>query len=202
MISVIIPYNKDRGYLSKCLDSIRKQSYKDFEIVEAKSDCSVAVNFNFGLKMAKGTFIKFVTEDDWLPMDSLLYLFRGIGNAPWAYANAYQFDEYHNRSYIQKPMAFDLKSNIEMNQIHGGTTIYRRDVLLKIGGMDETLWTGEEYEMHLRLWTSGYIPTYINREVYYHRLWDGQKSKIYRKTNKTKRDDEIKRIQALYSDSL
>ena len=89
-----------------------------------------------------------------------------------------------------------------LDQIHGGSTIYRREVLLKIGGMDENLWTGEEYEMHLRLWTSGYIPTYIDREVYYHRLWDGQKSKLYRKTNKTKRDDEIKRIQALYSDKV
>jgi hypothetical protein len=53
--------------------------------------------------------------------------------------------------------------------------------------------------MHLRLWSKGYKPVYIDKEVYVHRLWNGQKSKQLRRTNKNKRDEEIKRIQALYS---
>ena len=197
MISVIIPYDKDRGYLDQCVESILTQSYKDFEIVHAQSDCSVAVNFNFGLKMAKGEFVKFVTEDDYLPPDGLWHLVHGIGDSNWAYANAIQLEG--KGTYIYKPTHHDLKSNIQQNQIHGGTTIYRTEVLLSIGGMDESLWTAEEYDMHLRLWSQGYTPKYINKEVYVHRLWDGQKSKQLRRTNKNKRDEEIKRIQALYS---
>lgn len=198
MISVIVPYNIDRGFLDKCISSIEAQTYRDFEIVEAKSDCSVAVNFNFGLKMCKGEYCKFVTEDDWLPDNSLQDLADGIGSAPWAYANAYQFAQDSGDSYIYKPEHHDLITNTVKNQIHGGTTLYRTSLLMSIGGMDESLWTGEEYEMHLRLWSLGHEPTYIDKEVYYHRLWGGQKSKKLRRTNKTKRDEEIRRIQALY----
>lgn len=199
MISVIIPYDRDRGHLSKCVESIEAQTYRDFEIIHAHSDCSVAVNFNFGLKMAKGEFCKFVTEDDWLPENSLQDLTDGIGDAWWAYANAIQYEDADKSTWIYKPTLHDLKSNIEKNQVHGGTTIYRTDMLLARGGMDESLWTGEEYEMHLRLWSKGFKPSYIDKEVYFHRLWNGQKSKQYRRTNKLKRDEEIKRIQALYS---
>lgn len=202
MLSVIIPYDKDRGYLDQCVKSIEAQSYRDFEIIHAKSDCSVAVNFNFGLKMAKGEFCKFVTEDDYLPVDSLRYLVNGVGDAPWAYANAIQLDEGSQKTWIYKPRLHDFKTNTKQNQVHGGTTIYRTDILLSIGGMDESLWTGEEYEMHLRLWSKGYRPRYIDKEVYVHRLWDGQKSKMLKRNNKDKRDEEIKRIQALYSDKV
>ena len=200
MISVIIPYDKDRGYLDECVKSIEAQSYRDFEIIHAHSDCSVAVNFNFGLKMAKGEFCKFVTEDDYLPPDGLRYLVHGIAGAPWAYANALQLEG--KSTYIYKPTLHDLQSNLKHNQIHGGTTIYRTDILLSIGGMDESLWTAEEYDMHLKLWSQGFEPRYIDKEVYVHRLWDGQKSKKLRRTNKNKRDEEIKRIQALYSDKV
>ena len=175
MISVIIPYNKDRGFLNQCVRSIEKQTYKDVEIIHAMSDCSVAVNFNFGLKQAKGEFCKFVTEDDWLPEEGLSYLVHGICDSPWAYANAIQYE--NNSTYVYKPQFHDLNSNVQRNHIHGGTTIYRTDVLLSIGGMDESLWTAEEYEMHLRLWSKGFKPRYIDKEVYVHRLWSGQKSK-------------------------
>jgi glycosyltransferase involved in cell wall biosynthesis len=198
MISVIIPYDKDRGFLDQCVKSIESQTYQDFEIIHAKSNCSVAVNFNFGLKMAKGEFCKFVTEDDWLPENSLQDLVDGIGDAPWAYANAIQYEHPAKTTWIYKPNTHDLKSNIRQNQIHGGTTIYRTKVLLSIGGMDESLWTGEEYEMHLRLWSKGINPRYIDKEVYIHRLWNGQKSKKLRRINRDKRDGEIKRIQSLY----
>jgi glycosyltransferase involved in cell wall biosynthesis len=199
MISVIIPYDRDRGFLNKCVQSIESQTYRDFEIIHAKSDCSVAVNFNFGLKMSKGEFCKFVTEDDYLPENSLQDLVDGIGDAPWAYANAIQLEDPQKTTWIYKPNQFDFKSNCIQNQIHGGTTIYRTEILLSIGGMNETLWTAEEYDMHLRLWSKGYKPVYIDKEVYVHRLWNGQKSKQLRRTNKNKRDEEIKRIQALYS---
>jgi glycosyltransferase involved in cell wall biosynthesis len=58
MISVIVPYVKDRGFLSKCLQSINTQTYSDFEVILSKSDGSLPVNFNNGLRRAKGEFIK------------------------------------------------------------------------------------------------------------------------------------------------
>ena len=64
MISVIVPYVKDRGFLNQCLGSIMNQTYKDFELIEAKGPGTLPENFNNGLRQAKGEFIKMVQDDD------------------------------------------------------------------------------------------------------------------------------------------
>ncbi len=199
MISVIVPYDTDRGFLEQCVRSIKMQSYSDFEIIQVHRPLPVAKNFNIGLKLAKGKFCKFVTEDDWLPVNSLQDLRDGIMGQDWICANAEQHE--NGSSYIYRPFypqVVSFKENVKKNFIHGGTTLYRTEQLLEIGGMDETLWTGEEYEMHLRLMSKGYMPGYIDKEVYCHRLWSGQKSKLLRKNRKNERQKEIARIQSLY----
>lgn len=203
MISIIIPYDKDRGFLTQCIDSILSQQGAEFEIIKAHSDKSVACNFNAGLEKANGEFCKFVTEDDYLPPNALKYLSEGINGFPWIFANAIQIE--NGKEWIYKPYNYSkdyttLEGNISTNRIHGGTTLYRTEILRSIKGMDESLWTGEEYEMHLRLFSIGCVPGYIDKEVYCHRLWLGQKSKQLRKNRKHERDEEIKRIQSLYID--
>ena len=199
MTSVIVPYTEDRGYLTQCLESIRAQTYP-YELIEIKSPRSVAINFNRGLSFAKGEFIKVVGDDDWLPPDSLENLVKGIGDAPWAVANATEvFGRTHE---IYKPITLEFAINVVHNKIHNGGTIYRTEVLREIGGMDETLWTAEEYEMHLRLMSLGYRPKYIDKEVYFYRRWQGQKSRQLREQDKKKRANEIARIQSLYIDKV
>ena len=202
MISVIVPYNKDRGFLQNCIDSIKSQTYKDVELVIAYGDKSVAANFNDGLSRARGEYCKFVTEDDWLPKNSLQDLADGIKDYSWIFADAMQYES--DNSYIYKTPAEALmfESNINHNKIHGGTTLYKTEVLREIGGMNEDLWTGEEYEMHLRLFSHGYLPGYVEKVVYCHRLWGGQKSKLLRKNRKDERQKEIRRIQSLYYDKI
>ena len=53
MVSVIVPYTEDRGYLTQCLESIKNQTYP-YELIEVHSPRSVAINFNRGLSFAKG----------------------------------------------------------------------------------------------------------------------------------------------------
>jgi glycosyltransferase involved in cell wall biosynthesis len=161
----------------------------------------VAYNFNQGLQRAKGEYCKFVTEDDYLPVDGLKHLAQGIQDYPWIFANALQVDD---NQWIYKPPAeaTQFEVNVRENKIRGGTTLYRTDILREIGGMDERLWTGEEYEMHLRLFSLGYNPGYIDKVVYCHRLWSGQKSKQLRKNKSYERKEEIKRIQSLYNDKV
>lgn len=197
MVSVIVPYDKDRGYLEICLRSIREQKGAEFEIIEVNNPLPVAVNFNIGLRQAKGEFLKVVGEDDWLPNDSLYNLVQGIGDAPWVVANAFDVEE--NSYQIYKPDTLDFKENVIRNRIHGGGVMYRTEVLREIGGMNETLWTGEEYDMHLKLMSKGYFPVYIDRAVYFYRKHPKQKYRILNKKNRQLRADEIRRIQSLYS---
>jgi glycosyltransferase involved in cell wall biosynthesis len=205
MISVIVPYNKDRGYLKRCIDSINSQTGVEFEVIESFSQNSWGYNFNRGLERAKGEFCKFVAEDDYLPPSALHSLNEGIGDNYWIFANAIQ--EESTGRWVYRPGDYSrefhtLEENLRTNRIHGGTTLYRTDVLRGVGGADESLWTGEEYDMHLKLWSKGFVPGYINREVYVHTLWGGQKSRQYRRQNKQQRDEQIKKIQARYHDPV
>jgi glycosyltransferase involved in cell wall biosynthesis len=197
--SIIVPYVEDRGYLDQCLESIRGQTVP-CELIEVRSPRSVACNFNRGLEMATGEFVKVVGDDDWLPLDAIENLVDGIGNAPWAVANA--IEVYGRQHEVYKPSSLAFAINVVHNKIHNGGTIYRTEILREIGGMDETLWTGEEYEMHLRMMSLGIMPKYINKEVYYYRHWQGGKSKQLRKQDPKKRANEIARIQSLYIDKI
>jgi len=198
-VSVIVPYNVDRGFLNNCVKSIENQSYPNVELILSQSNENVSVNFNRGLYKATGDLVKFVCEDDWLPEDAIENLVKGLGDGDWICANAYQVD---NGQWVYKPGDLSFPSMVTQNQIHGGTTLYKMDLITYVGGLDESLTTGEEYDMHLKLYAMDIYPKYLDKEVYYHRLWSGQKSKILRTQRKKWRDGEIKRIQARYINAL
>ena len=195
MISVIIPYNKDRGWLGQCIDSVKNQTYKDFEIIEAHGPGTLPENFNNGLRQAKGEFIKLIAEDDWLPIDSLQHLIDGIGDAKWVVGNVWQET---NPRWVHKPPSLELEVLLKTYDLHGGSTLFRRDILDEIGGMDETLETGEEYDMHLKLLSLGHNPAYIDKEVYHYRMWAYNKSKMYRRERKEWRQAQLDKIKARY----
>lgn len=101
-ISVIIPvYNVDK-YLSECLDSVIKQSYKDLQIIvvdDGSTDScgricdeyalrdsritlvhqkngGAAAAKNAGLRLAKGEYLAFVDSDDYLEPDAFEYMLK------------------------------------------------------------------------------------------------------------------------------
>lgn len=69
MISIAIPhYPKMKNaeqYLDRCLDSIRKQSYQDYEIV-ITSEGDMAENTNNAIRKCTGDLIKILYVDDYL----------------------------------------------------------------------------------------------------------------------------------------
>ena len=199
MISVILPYDKDRGYLQRMRDSIHAQTYRDFEIIEVHSPSPVAVNFNVGLEMSEGEFVKVVGEDDWLPETSLQDLADGIGDNPWVCANAYNVAGRSVSKEIPPLDKLNLKDMAINNVIHGGTTLYRREILEEIGGMDESLWTGEEYDMNMHLMSKGYLPGYVNKFVYYYQISSFQKSRAYRRKDPVKREAALNYIRQRYA---
>lgn len=95
--SIIVPVYKTEKYLEKCISSILKQTYEDFELILVddgspdrcpqicddyqKKDSRIKVSHkknggvssarNLGLSMAKGTYIWFVDSDDYIEPCSL-----------------------------------------------------------------------------------------------------------------------------------
>jgi glycosyltransferase involved in cell wall biosynthesis len=94
-ISVVIPVYNVEKYLHRCVDSVLKQTFRDFEIILVndgsqdqsgaicdeyvekdnrikvihKKNARVSAARNDGIKMAKGKYISFVDSDDWIEPD-------------------------------------------------------------------------------------------------------------------------------------
>lgn len=81
MISIVIPFYKMKNhefYLNRCLDSIRSQTYQDYEIIIADYG-KASHNVNMGVKDAKGEYIKILCMDDYFThKDSLKEIAKNI----------------------------------------------------------------------------------------------------------------------------
>lgn len=101
LITVIVPVYNVEQYLSRCIESIRHQSYKNWELLlvdDGSADLSgsicdsyadkdkrirvihqenqgVSVARNVALDQARGEYIQFIDSDDWEPEDALSYLY-------------------------------------------------------------------------------------------------------------------------------
>ena len=191
-VSVIVPYDRDRGYLSQCIESINAQTYQDVELIESHHPRPKGYNFNRGLERATGEFVKWVDEDDWLPTDSIENLVNGMGDHPWICANSFDVGE---TTEITKSVFTSFEDTLRMNSIHAGTVLFRTELLREIGGMDESLMLAEEFDMYLRLMLNGHFPGYIDKEVSYYRMWEGSKSL---QPDQKWRREQISNIRARY----
>ena len=97
LISIIIPAYNAEVYLKECLESIKNQSYSNFEVLIVddgsldntskiskqyekednrfkylyQDNAGPSVARNTGIKQSKGEYIWFVDADDWIEKDSL-----------------------------------------------------------------------------------------------------------------------------------
>lgn len=179
LVSVIIPYDKDRGYLGQAIESIEKQTYGNIELILSCSDNTVGININNGIKVSSGKYIKYLSEDDILPENSIIDSLNTImqGDFDFIHGNCENFFddgtiELHIPSIIN-PTKNDL---IEKNILHGGSLMYNERIFFKYGLFAEDLWTAEEFEFNLRILSAGARLGYCNSVLYKYRRHESQKS--------------------------
>ena len=197
-VSIVIPANKDRGWLNQAIESALNQDYTgSYEVILASdgnyslkkyadrygirfslaSKNNLAHNVNVALQMADGEFIKGLAEDDLLAPNCLSDLTRCIGNNDLVYARAFNFKgDMEKISISEPPKEITLEKVFERCCIHGGTTLYRKDVFWAVGGRDERLSCAEEWDFYLNLLVHGYKFTFCDAIVYKYRRHDQQKS--------------------------
>lgn len=101
--SIVIPVYNVENYIGKCLESIKKQTFKDYEIIVVddgsddnsmkivkkydtkiinSSHVGVSEARNIGAKQAKGEYLIFLDSDDYWDKDLLKELTKSMDNKP------------------------------------------------------------------------------------------------------------------------
>ena len=70
-VSIIIPCMKDSNHLKRIIPQIKKQTYRNFEIIIMDGDEPVAEKRNKGAERAKGDWLIFIDDDTSIPSNWL-----------------------------------------------------------------------------------------------------------------------------------
>lgn len=123
-LSIAIPYyaKMDRAsyFLRRCLNSIYKQTFKDYEVVVTE-DGKMAENTNSAIRKSKGELIKILYMDDYLAHENALqdivdtfkgeWLITGSDNNPSPYFTS---DIHLGNNKLGSPSALTIRNGLNM----------------------------------------------------------------------------------------
>ena len=202
--TVIIPYDKDRGYLSEAIESVEKQT-KKVNLILSQGFQNKQKNINNALKKVKTKFVKLLDEDDILLPDGLELLVNNIDDYQWCYANAIYFKP-GKKGFLYKPSITDISVNtLRMrNTICNATVLYNMDIFNKVGLFDEDDYISsmDDLDYHIRCLLNGIFPKYINETVAKYRIHHNQISKINKKERKLNRGKIFKKNIKLLNNGI
>jgi glycosyltransferase involved in cell wall biosynthesis len=197
--TIVIPYNKDRGYLSEAIASAKRQGC---EYLPWHGDFRIGKNINDAMVNVKTPYVTFMAEDDILPEGSVFFREKALESSGADFVHGRGvlfFEDGREIAYQTKKKIPTLADMLVENQICGGTPLYKTELFHRFGGWDESLWTAEEYDFHMKLLAGGAKIGWCDRVVYNIRVHKGQKSVgVLDREYQRRRLDEINMIRGRY----
>jgi glycosyltransferase involved in cell wall biosynthesis len=148
--------------------------YKGVRIYRNKLNLGVGAARNRLIRLARGRYITPIDSDDIILPGNLKVLSKFLDQHPsyGAVCPGMIVLELHNSKTGSNPYILYGKGDkawdiLENNVLHGGSMI-RRELLLKVGGYKENVFSGEDWDMWLRLSEISRIK-FIKDRVYY--IW-------------------------------
>ncbi len=132
MISIIIPVHNVKSYITKCLNSVENQTYKDIEIicVDSSNDGTTEIlanyakqydnvchvidannsygyKLNYGISHARGEYLGIIDADDWVQPDMYDELLKVLlrENVDFVKADHYKFHTENGKDVIDNYMS-------------------------------------------------------------------------------------------------
>ena len=191
-VTVIIPYNRDRGWLKEAVESVPE----GVQLLISQGEGNWPENFNKVLDQATGDYIKWLHEDDMLTPNSIADSIEAIESQGVDFIHGEAVEIYMNsgrptkryKPAIEKPTVADL---LKRNIIHSATLMYKREVFEKFK-MDETLNTAEEFEFNLRCLKAGMKIGYCAKPLAFYRRHKEQKVRVVPVSEKNKEREMVK----------
>lgn len=192
LVSIVLYYAKDRGWLHEAIKSVENQRYngKIELIISHNPEFNASQNLNDGIQRANGKYIRYLSEDDLLPQYSIHQSVERLeetgsdfihGRAinffgyPVIYPEGYISFSGRTERQVPTLMFPTVNDLLNKNVIHGGTVVYKTEVL-KNNPFDEGLTCAEEYDVNLRILKNGGVLEYCNADLYLYRRHQQQKS--------------------------
>ena len=138
MVSIIIAYDKDRGFLKEAIKSAENQDFDDYEIIVHQGNYNLSKNFNDAVMKAKGNYIKLFSEDDILLPNCLKDLYEGIKGYDFVNADAINFGSSpmwlggDYQEVVHKGKLTNLPEMLFRNCLHGSTLMWRTELFFKL----------------------------------------------------------------------
>ena len=178
-VLVVVPTKNSESTLAECLNSIRRQTYNNTEIIVVDNNSTdktpqIARNLadkfftfgpersaqvNYGVKNAVGDYV-YKVDSDFILDESI------IGQCVNKIAQGYDAIVVHNSpdvraSWIAKLRKFEVDM-YKYDLKHSSARFVKKEVYLEIGGFDEKITFGEDYDFQNRLnraaYKTGFIP--------------------------------------------
>ena len=197
-VTVIIPYNIDRGWLKDAVSSVSDS----VQLILSQGDGNWPQNFNKALKQAEGAYIKYLHEDDMLTPNCIEDSVRAIKEqkVDFIHGNALQHTQETGNDVIWRPKVLipTLEQLLTKNTIHSATTMYCREVFDKVGMFNETdsVRSFEEYEFNIRCLQMGMKIGYCDSLLAIYRRHPNQ---LIKRTSRVKRQTNKKQLIKKYS---
>ncbi len=166
LISIIIPNRV--GEINATLDSIERQTYKNYEVIEVIDKNSKGASWarNEGMKKAKGKYIFFCDNDLELKEDCLMSLYTALQEdkkADWAFGTFNISGSIHNAN--KGPMPTDKKSLEFINWFRGISTMSLIRAKCK-PKFDTEFKRYNDWELWIRLVKAGHYPVFCNKFLF------------------------------------
>jgi GT2 family glycosyltransferase len=164
------------------------ESYPEVKIVRLRRNIYTAGGYMAGVLAARGKYVAILNNDVEVDEEWLRFLVEALERMPWVvaadakYRDFYQrnrFDnsaaagrwiDYFGNNYTRGSGELDLGQYDKSVYIMGVLTIFRRDILLKLGGFDISYIFGyEDIDLGWRIYLAGYKVLYVPQAVIYHK---------------------------------
>ncbi len=185
LVSIIVTTKNEGEVIEKLLKSIKKQTYKNIEILVVDNQSSdatkeicknytnVVLDFgperssqrNFGAKKAHGEYVLFLDADMELTPNVVEECVKTM-DAGNKVGGATILEESVAKTYWEKVKAFERSFyNLTGDEMTDAARFFRKDLFFKLGGYDEKITGPEDWDLTDRLRVQGYGVGVVNAKI-------------------------------------
>lgn len=177
----------DNGSTDDSVEFVQ-QNYPMVKIVRLSKNTYFTGGCMAGVLVAKGKYVAILSNDMEVEENWLTPLVEALEKMPWVaaaepkYKDFYRRDkfddtaaadkyiDYFGNNYTRGVGEVDCGQYDKLTYVFGVTTFLRRDVFLKVGGLDTTFLFGyDDIDIGWRLYLAGYKVLYVPQSIIYHK---------------------------------